>query len=1011
MTSKIYNLFLLLVFFTLNKGFCTTIYHESFTIYNKGAVGVIGSKPVVDMDGVSWQLDFKECNLQNESDYLKTVSTSGGRLEAKDINGEAVWYSPWIKTKRYRNLQLSFIAKETGSGKNEKTKYLKLYITDANGNRYEVNSFMGNWGSFDGSVQIAETDSMQIEARICTHYSSDKVILDEVHLAGDRTIIGHDSDTEVASCYKEAKRIKANPADTVELFRLKVKDLASSDQLPTIPSQLFFSKTENSFKLDCFDTLFFMKGAEMIYPDSLIVNNENGVLFFLNQQLLIKSGTVEELAIRGVLKSQLNDGDSLQMVIDGDNHMWKTDTIGSGFASNFIADIYSNKIEVNVVGGSIDIVESPQWLRPDSVFIIAARLIDQFENVDMDSVGLFLQVNNAELIAPFEFSAGTYSWRYKCGEEAGLKLSVQSKDEKVKKSWEIPVFRMPEWVYAFDFEKENLQVDNWADFHRTDSIPLAGDFSLKHREESKSPSDLHFRFDKKYLFGEQFYWKVLLRNGNWSPSSANRFSYWLVTDNEELEYANGIALGVNLDDKSDRLQLWRMKEGKADSILMNSDFVWGKKTMAELEVSFEKDNRWKLLIKSGSDTWTTTSVVQKSDVFPFDYGGFQYFFTASRAGEFWLDNLELVTDNRKPELSAISIPEHGKLILSFTEPVSMANNGIEILNEDGEILKHQIVSIDKNRVELTFDVRNSFLFQLRLKEYSDLKNLKGQIKEEWFESYAVPEKGEIVFNEIMFEPADGNPEFIEIRNTSNRYFELNDLYLKKESDVEEANSGKGLVNFKDRIAPGEIIALTTDSLALVNSNLEGCFEQFRTSNIPTLVNSGMTLYLGNKRGKSVDELSYSPKQHHPFLKETKGVSLERSEKDGQAYWYSAAQDVGFSTPGCGNSQNEAIVDNICMELEPEVITPNGDGENDHVELKYDLPQAGFLIQAEIYNSNGFVIDHWLNNQLLGTNGALIWKTDGKRVAPGFYVMIIELLHPEGSVYRAKKSFAVSASKN
>ena len=44
-----------------------------------------------DMAGIiDWTLSTENCSLTDESDYIKVISTSGGRLEAKDCDGEAI---------------------------------------------------------------------------------------------------------------------------------------------------------------------------------------------------------------------------------------------------------------------------------------------------------------------------------------------------------------------------------------------------------------------------------------------------------------------------------------------------------------------------------------------------------------------------------------------------------------------------------------------------------------------------------------------------------------------------------------------------------------------------------------------------------------------------------------------------------------------------------------------------------------------------------------------------------
>ena len=115
-----------IVFLSLNS-YSQEIWRESFNTANKGVWGDDETSEIhVDFEGItSWSLLYSEVDLLNSDDYAKTVSTSGGRFECRDINAEVSWTSEAIDISEYRNVQISLIARETGSGANEDNKYLK----------------------------------------------------------------------------------------------------------------------------------------------------------------------------------------------------------------------------------------------------------------------------------------------------------------------------------------------------------------------------------------------------------------------------------------------------------------------------------------------------------------------------------------------------------------------------------------------------------------------------------------------------------------------------------------------------------------------------------------------------------------------------------------------------------------------------------------------------------------------------------------------------------------------
>ena len=166
------------------------IWHESFSVPEKGIWGSNDADSIeTDFDGVtSWTLNYSNITLIDSDDYAKTVSTSGGRFECRDINGEVIWYSEEIDISGYKNVQIQFMAQETGSGANEETKYLKAYykLDDNSEKLFEINGEnLGNWGTDTVSQSGLNGEKLQIVVRMANYYSSDKVILDEVVVQGE----------------------------------------------------------------------------------------------------------------------------------------------------------------------------------------------------------------------------------------------------------------------------------------------------------------------------------------------------------------------------------------------------------------------------------------------------------------------------------------------------------------------------------------------------------------------------------------------------------------------------------------------------------------------------------------------------------------------------------------------------------------------------------------------------------------------------------------------------------
>ncbi len=185
--QKILTFFL--VFFSLS-GHSQEIWNEHFPLPEKGIWGSgDGNTLLFDFEGItSWTLEYENIVLSNADHYAKTVSTSGGRFECRDINGEVVWRSEEIDISDYKNVSIQLIASETGSGDNPEVKFLKAFyrVDDGPVLLFENNGEnAGNWGLDTARQANLNGEKLQIVVQMNNHYASDKVILDEVVVTGD----------------------------------------------------------------------------------------------------------------------------------------------------------------------------------------------------------------------------------------------------------------------------------------------------------------------------------------------------------------------------------------------------------------------------------------------------------------------------------------------------------------------------------------------------------------------------------------------------------------------------------------------------------------------------------------------------------------------------------------------------------------------------------------------------------------------------------------------------------
>jgi hypothetical protein len=192
--------------------------------------------------------------------------------------------------------------------------------------------------------------------------------------------------------------------------------------------------------------------------------------------------------------------------------------------------------------------------------------------------------------------------------------------------------------------------------------------------------------------------------------------------------------------------------------------------------------------------------------------------------------------------------------------------------------------------------------------------------------------------------------------------------------------------------------------------------KFLYSELPSYNNDSGTVYL-LYNSEIIDKVSYLDTWHFDLLDDTDGVSLERidpsGESSGEFNWHSAAEDVGFATPGRINSQYRPVVSNGEISLTTDIFSPDNDGYEDVLQISYELASAGMLGKAQIFDDRGRLVRTIFTNELLGTSGTFSWDglTDNQvKASIGVYVLVVEVFSTDGGVFFIKQKAFTLAGK-
>ncbi len=282
--------------------------------------------------------------------------------------------------------------------------------------------------------------------------------------------------------------------------------------------------------------------------------------------------------------------------------------------------------------------------------------------------------------------------------------------------------------------------------------------------------------------------------------------------------------------------------------------------------------------------------------------------------------------------------------------------------------------------------------------------------------------GDILINEILFDPISPGVDYVELYNHSDKTFDLSELKLGiiKESFPNPADTVLKEITDESRLMlPQSYLLLSTDGYTVSQQYGCGMENFFDMQSFPSYANSGGEALLMSHQGVIVDQMTFSEKMHYPLLKETKGVALERVSwdvpSDQPDNWHSAVEAVRFGTPGYANSmmnvgsfseQTESVV-----TLDPKVFSPDGDGFDDNCMFTYQLETVGCTMNVYIFNVEGRLLRHLVKGELVGGAGGFVWNgldDRGNRVPIGIYVVVTEVFDMGGVVRKYKNAVVVAS---
>ena len=283
----------------------------------------------------------------------------------------------------------------------------------------------------------------------------------------------------------------------------------------------------------------------------------------------------------------------------------------------------------------------------------------------------------------------------------------------------------------------------------------------------------------------------------------------------------------------------------------------------------------------------------------------------------------------------------------------------------------------------------------------------------------------LVMNELMYEPLDGESEWIELYNRSDQPIGLNGVTVR--GRTASGASTSVIVHAPGRsIPPRDYVVLATDSSVLLR-----CFNPSDTHAVQRCIvllsgsldlgNDGEDLVILDRAGSTLDSVRYHPGLHNPNVYDTRGRSLERLHPDfltTRAWAWSTCAEPCGGTSGRRNSLYTNVPpwteqQGARCTLLPNPFSPDGDGHEDHCLIRYELPSAVAQIRVRVYDAIGRYVRTIASNDHSGRSGELLFdgRDDGKVLLPvGQYIILIEAVDLHRADVAVIKAVVVIAAR-
>jgi hypothetical protein len=265
--------------------------------------------------------------------------------------------------------------------------------------------------------------------------------------------------------------------------------------------------------------------------------------------------------------------------------------------------------------------------------------------------------------------------------------------------------------------------------------------------------------------------------------------------------------------------------------------------------------------------------------------------------------------------------------------------------------------------------------------------------------------GDILINEVLYNPYTGGNDFLEVYNHSDKIIDLSTLRVCYTND-------DGVIDGYEPMSATPLLLLPGQYIAFVEANRDLLLSTYLPldpsriyliDDLPTWNDDEGSVIVLRDDSLLIDSLHYFDDWAFPDLSDANGVSLERHDFDRPTQdpynWHSAASTVRYATPGYVNSEILQAGDSSDVWVTPTIFSPDLDGRDDVLSINYNFSIPGLNAKVTLFDTRGRIVKVLQQNMILPTGlneGTITWDgtNDAGVVAPmGVYVIYFEATAP------------------